>query len=44
MIKKVKVKGKTKYRVVSHRTGRNMGTYDTLKAAQRRLDQIRKFK
>lgn len=39
MIKKVK----SGYRVVSHKTGRNMGTYDTKKEAEKRLEQIKKF-
>jgi hypothetical protein len=37
-----KVKGG--YRVVTHQTGRNMGTYRTKKAAERRLAQIRRFR
>lgn len=36
-----KIKGG--YKVVSHRTGRNMGTYKTRKAALRRLRQIKYF-
>jgi hypothetical protein len=37
-----KVKGG--YRVVSHRTGRNMGTYPTLKQAKKRLGQLARFR
>ena len=44
MIKKVKVKGKTKYRVISHQTGKNFGTYNSRHEAQERLDQIKRFK
>lgn len=44
MIRKVKVKGKTKYRVITHQTGRNMGTYGSRSAAEKRLGQIRKFR
>lgn len=44
MIKKVKVKGATRYRVVSHTTGRNLGTYPTYTAAQKRLGKIKRFK
>lgn len=40
MIKKVK----GGYRVVSHTTGRNMGTFKTKQAATRRLQQIKRFK
>ena len=40
MIKKVKAG----YRVVTHQTGRNMGTYPTKSQAQKRLRQIKKFK
>lgn len=32
------------YRVVSHQTGRNFGTYRTKAQAQRRLAQIKRFK
>lgn len=38
----VKVKGG--YRVVSHQTGRNFGTYPTRAAAQRRLRQLARFR
>jgi hypothetical protein len=44
MIKKVKVKGETKFRVVTHQTGRNMGTYNTRAQAQARLNHIKKFR
>lgn len=40
MIRKVK----SGYRVVSHTTGRNMGTFKTKAAAKRRLGQILYFK
>lgn len=40
MIKKVK----EGYRVVSEKTGRNMGTYKTEAEAQKRLRQIEFFK
>lgn len=44
MIKKVKAGGKTKYRVITHQTGKNMGTYSTRAGAQKRLNQIKKFR
>jgi len=44
MIRKVKVDGKTKFRVITHQTGKNMGTYDTRSAAEKRLKQIKRFK
>jgi hypothetical protein len=37
-----KVKGG--YRVISHQTGKNFGTYKTKKAAQKRLKQIKRFR
>jgi len=37
-----KVKGG--WRVITHQTGKNMGTYKTKAAAKRRLKQIRKFR
>lgn len=40
MIRKVK-KG---YRVITHQTGKNMGTYKTKAAAQKRLRQIKKYR
>lgn len=40
MIKKVK----GGYRVITHQTGRNMGTYSTKAQAQRRLNQIKRFR
>lgn len=40
MIRRVK----SGYRVVSHRTGRNMGTFKTKAAAKRRLKQLSKFR
>ena len=40
MIKKIG----NKWRVVSHTTGRNMGTYKTKKEAEKRLKQIEYFK
>ena len=40
MVKKVK----GGYRVVSHQTGKNFGTYKTKVAAQKRLAQIKRFK
>lgn len=40
MIKKVK----GGYRVVSHRTGKNLGTYRTRAAAQTRLAQVKRFR
>ena len=39
MIRKVK----EGWRVVSHRTGKNLGTYKTKKAAQERLRQVKYF-
>lgn len=39
MIKKVK----EGYRVVSHKTGRNMGTYKKKEDAEERLKQIKRF-
>ena len=39
MIKKVK----SGYRVIAHKSGKNMGTYKTKKAAEKRLKQIKKF-
>lgn len=44
MITRVRVNGKVKYRIISHQTGKNLGTYNTRAAAQRRLNQIKKFK
>lgn len=44
MIRKVKVDGKTRFRVITHQTGRNMGTYATREAAKRRLRQIARFR
>jgi hypothetical protein len=44
MIRKVKVGGKTHYRVITHQTGRNMGTYSTMAAARRRLRFIKRFR
>lgn len=38
----VKVKGG--YRVKSHQTGKNFGTYKTKAKAQKRLAQIKRFK
>lgn len=40
MIKKVK----EGYRVVSEKTGRNMGTYKTLAEAKKRLQEVEFFK
>jgi len=40
MIRKVK----EGWRVISHRTGKNLGTYKTKKEAQKRLRQIQAFK
>ena len=40
MIRKV---GK-KYKVISHRTGKSLGTYSTRIAAEERLRQIQRFK
>lgn len=40
MIRKVKAG----WRVVSERTGRNLGTYKTLAAAKKRLRQVEYFK
>ena len=37
-----KVKGG--YRVITHQTGKNMGTYKTKAAAERRLRQIGRFR
>ncbi len=39
MIRKVKAG----WRVVSHRTGKNLGTYKTKKEAQERLRQVKYF-
>ena len=44
MIRKIRIKGKVYYRVVSKRTGRNMGTYRKRGLAVRRLEQIEYFK
>lgn len=44
MIRKVKVNGQTRYKVVTHQTGRNMGTYRTRAEAKRRLRQIARFR
>jgi len=44
MIKKVKVKGKTMYRIVSHKTGKNLGTFSTRKAAEKHLKHIGRFR
>lgn len=44
MIRKVKVGGETKYRVVSHTTGRNLGTYSSKAAAEKRIKQVGRFK
>lgn len=41
MIKKL---GKNKWRVVSETTGRNLGTYDSREAAEKRLRQVEYFK
>ena len=38
------VKTKQGFRVVSHQTGKNFGTYKTKAAAKKRLAQIKKFK
>lgn len=43
MIRKVRVKGRVMYRVESHRTGRNMGTYPTREQALKRLRQVKFF-
>lgn len=40
MIRKVKAG----YRVVSHQTGKNFGTYKTKAAAKKRLAQIKKYR
>jgi len=37
-----KVKGG--FKVVSHQTGKNFGIYKTIKAAEKRLAQVKKFK
>jgi hypothetical protein len=37
-----KVKGG--YRVVTHQTGKNMGTFKTRAQAKRRLNQIKRFR
>lgn len=37
-----KVKGG--FRVISHRTGKNLGTYKTKKAAEKRLKQLKRFR
>ena len=39
MIKKVK----EGYRVIAHKSGRNMGTYPTKAGAEKRLKQIERF-
>ena len=44
MIRKVKVDGRTRYKVITHQTGRNMGTYSSRKAAEKRLRQIKRFR
>jgi hypothetical protein len=38
------IKSKGKYKVVSKRTHRNLGTYDSLKKAKLRLKQIEYYK
>lgn len=38
------VKVKNGWRVVSHKTRRNLGTFKTRKGAQRRLAQVRRHK
>jgi len=38
------VKRKGKFVVISERTGRSFGTYQTLKEAKKRLQQIEMFK
>jgi hypothetical protein len=44
MIRKIKVDGKIMYRVVSHTSGRNMGTYSSRPKAEKRLKQIARFR
>jgi len=44
MIVKVKEKGKVRYRVVTHQTHRNMGTYNTRAGAKKRLGQMKKYR
>ncbi len=39
----IKVRNKREYKVVSHRTGRCMGTYPSRKKAVERLKQIKYF-
>jgi hypothetical protein len=39
MIRKVKAG----YRVITHKSGRNMGTYKTKKEAEARLKQLKRF-
>lgn len=43
MIRTVKVNGKTKYRVVSHTTGANLGTFDTRREAEEELKRRKRF-
>ena len=44
MIKMEMIGGEKRYTVVTHQTHRNMGTYNSKKAAEKRLDQIKKYK
>ena len=44
IIKRVQVKGKTKYRVFNEKEDRSFGTYDTLEEAKKRLGQMEYFK
>jgi hypothetical protein len=43
MIVRVKVNGKRMWRVVGHKSLRNLGTYTSRKQAEERLRQIRRF-
>ena len=43
MIRRVRVKGKVRYRVLSE-SGKSMGTYDTRDEADERLAQVEMFK
>ena len=42
MIRKVRINGKVRYRVLAE-TGRHMGTYDTPEEAEKRLAQVEWF-
>jgi hypothetical protein len=43
VIRRVRVGGKTRFRVVAHKSGRNLGTYATRAAAEERLRRLRRY-